>query len=228
MKDNYLRELFIEEFVRTLISFSKIRDVGTVEEIILPQITEQLSQKETTAVQAIMPPLPEAPKSVKKIAYPSRPTPVHMRRILKPQQIMQNKMQEIANKPTNIQTIEMKQEPIRNQKAPQITTRFVDAPAMKKIDPIIRNPSVISLECPGPGKNIIVNTRGIMQTTSITLTKEEISDIMKEISEKTRIPLVSGVFKALFGDLLVLAVISEFVGTRFILQKRYSLPSTVY
>jgi len=89
-----------------------------------------------------------------------------------------------------------------------------------KIDQIMQDPAVISLECPGPGKNILVNRSGSIQTTPITLSQEEINETMKQISERTKIPLISGLFKAALGNLIITAVISEFVGTRFILQKR--------
>jgi len=89
-----------------------------------------------------------------------------------------------------------------------------------KIAQIISDPAVIGVECPGTGKNIIVNRSGAIKTTSITLTKEEIDSIMQEISEKTRIPIIPGIFKAAINDLAVTAVVSEFVGTRFVIQKR--------
>jgi len=89
-----------------------------------------------------------------------------------------------------------------------------------KITAILRDPSVLSVECPGPNKHILVNRSGVIQTTNITLTKEEIDRVMHEISEKTRIPLITGLFKALYKNLLITAVISDFVGTRFIIQKR--------
>ncbi len=89
-----------------------------------------------------------------------------------------------------------------------------------KIASVLRDPSVFSIEVPGPGKNILVNRGGTMQTSAIMLTKEEIQKIMDNLSEKTRIPILPGLFKAAVQDLLVTAVVSDFVGTRFIVQKR--------
>ena len=81
------------------------------------------------------------------------------------------------------------------------------------------DPSVLSVECPGPGRNVLVNRSGVIQTTPLILNKEEIDELMDEISDKTRIPIVSGLFKAAFQDLIMTAVVSEFVGTRFMMQK---------
>ncbi|MEK6855361.1 MAG: hypothetical protein AABX73_04020 [Nanoarchaeota archaeon] len=84
----------------------------------------------------------------------------------------------------------------------------------------LSDPAVLSIECPGPGKNVLINKAGSIQATQITLSEEEINSLMEEISEKTRVPIVSGLFRAAYKDILITAVISEFVGTRFIIQKR--------
>ena len=92
-----------------------------------------------------------------------------------------------------------------------------------KITQILADPSVFSVECPGPAKNLLVNRAGSIQTSSLTLTKEEIEKTMEEVSEKTRIPLAPGLFKAAFQNFIITAVLSEFVGTRFIVQKKNPL-----
>ena len=53
------------------------------------------------------------------------------------------------------------------------------------------------------------------------------SAFLKDLSDKTRIPLLPGLFKVVFQNLIVTAVISEFVGTKFIIEKRamQTLPS---
>ncbi len=89
-----------------------------------------------------------------------------------------------------------------------------------KLASILQDPAVIGVECPGPYKNLIVNRGGSIQTSSVTLTPEEINTVMHNISEHTRIPITPGVFRAAVQDLLVTAVVSDFVGTRFLLQKR--------
>jgi hypothetical protein len=89
-----------------------------------------------------------------------------------------------------------------------------------KLTQLLVDPSVFSVECPGPDKNVVVNRAGVPQTSAIILTKEEIDKIIDEVSDKTRIPILSGLFKAAFQDLLITAVVSDFVGTRFLIQKR--------
>lgn len=120
------------------------------------------------------------------------------------------------------QTI-MVENPIPVKPAPA-TPENITAIGLEKIDEILKDQSVQTVECPGPNKQILVYKSGAIQAANFSLTSDEIKNVMKEISEKTRIPMMSGVFKASYGNLLVTAVMSEFVGTRFIVQKKPQLP----
>lgn len=84
--------------------------------------------------------------------------------------------------------------------------------------------SVTSIECPGPGKQLILNKSGIINPTAVSLTTEEINDIMKEVSRRTRIPINQGLFKTAFDGLILTAVVSEFVGTRFLIERMPQQP----
>lgn len=90
---------------------------------------------------------------------------------------------------------------------------------LDKITPIILDPSVVSIECPGPDKPLLVNQQGRINATNIILKSEDIDNVMKEISTKTKIPLMNGMFKAALGNVIITALISEFLGTRFVIQK---------
>lgn len=85
---------------------------------------------------------------------------------------------------------------------------------------ILKDPAVIAIESPGPDKNVLVNRSGAIQVAPLTLSKEETDTIMASLSQLTSIPLIKGVFKAAYQNLLITAVLSDFVGTRFIIQKR--------
>jgi len=100
------------------------------------------------------------------------------------------------------------------------TSTLLALDSLKKIAQLFSDPYIQSVESKGPGKQVIVLKRGMPQVTSITLTKEEIDSILKDVSEKTRIPLMQGLFKAAIENFIVTAVISEYVGTRFVIEKR--------
>lgn len=90
-----------------------------------------------------------------------------------------------------------------------------------KLSAFLSDPSVTGVECPGPDKNVLVNKSGIVQAVPTTMKADEIEIVLKEFSEKTKIPLLPGVFKALYNNLLITAVISDIVGNRFIIEKHF-------
>jgi hypothetical protein len=91
-----------------------------------------------------------------------------------------------------------------------------------KIAQLINDPSVQQIECPGAGKQILVLRLGQKQITRITLSVAEISELIETISNKAHIPLLNGVFRAAVDHLLVSAVVSEMIGTRFVIKKQLS------
>ncbi len=91
--------------------------------------------------------------------------------------------------------------------------------AIQEIKNLVRNPEISSIECPGPDKELIITHRGLIQPIGTKLSKSEIDRMLKEFSKKTRIPLIPGVFKAILGNLVITAVVSDYIGTRFILYK---------
>jgi hypothetical protein len=107
---------------------------------------------------------------------------------------------------------------------PSGVARKLTIRGLARLEGLISDSTIQTIECPGPGKQVLVFRSGLIQTTNIALTLEEITDIMREISEKTRIPLISGIFKAALPEYLITAVMSEFVGTRFIITKKPQAP----
>jgi len=91
--------------------------------------------------------------------------------------------------------------------------------ALGKIDFLLKNREIQSIECSGPGKNLFVKKYNKINTTRISLNQEEITDILYSFATQAKIPIVGGILKAAVGDLVVSAVISEFVGSRFIITK---------
>jgi len=91
--------------------------------------------------------------------------------------------------------------------------------ALGKIDYLLKNREIQLIECLGPGKNLLVKRYNKINTTKIVLDQEEITDILYSFAVQAKIPVVGGILKAAVGDLVVSAVISEFVGSRFIITK---------
>jgi len=87
-----------------------------------------------------------------------------------------------------------------------------------KLNQLIKDPFVKIVECNGPNEKIIVSTPS-KKLTNISLSKEEINEIIKKFSESAKIPVQEGVFKVAFGKLIFSAIISDVVGSKFIIRK---------
>ncbi len=92
-----------------------------------------------------------------------------------------------------------------------------------KLNDIMNNPSIESIECPGPDKPIIVLKDGKQVQTPLALTNEEIKKLLEKMSSETKTKIQSGILKAETNNFAVTAVISEFVGSRFFVQKKQPL-----
>jgi len=91
--------------------------------------------------------------------------------------------------------------------------------SLGKLNPLIFDNKITSIECPGPGKPVLVKILGRVNTTQLFLSEEEIKKVIELFSIAAKIPLLGGIFKAAIGNLVITAVISDFVGSRFIINK---------
>jgi len=97
-------------------------------------------------------------------------------------------------------------------------------PIMDRLNRIFSDPAVQALNCPGPNKNILITKMGRIQASQTSFTEQEIRDFMSELSEKTKIPLIPGLIKVIFQNLIITSVVSEFIGTKFIAERRQQGP----
>ena len=94
-----------------------------------------------------------------------------------------------------------------------------------KLESLLKDPGIQSIECPGPGKNIVVKKFNRPQVTNMNMSQLEISEIIEKFSTSARIPIVGGILKAAVGNLIISAIISEFVGSRFIVNRITQRPN---
>ena len=218
-----LRRLFLKAFVEAIISHlqeqrQKKTNIVEVQQLLaklqelkksnqnIQYTNQQISQKENIEQgKKILLSHPVHRPMLKEINTLSLPIPLHTPLSSLP---VQNQ-KEIANLPT----LQMPLPPPSLEK--------INILSLAKLELILRDPSIKSIECPGSDRLILVHKGSSIQTTGVSLTSLEIDSIMKEISERTKIPIIPGVFKAAFNNLIITAVVSEFVGTRFIIQKNY-------
>lgn len=134
---------------------------------------------------------------------------------------------QINNKPLN-------KIPLQAQKVQNITPQntmpvqrntSISSEEFGRLKPLIKDPTITFIECPGENKPLNIIRTGIRQSTKISLSKKEIQEILQTASEKVSIPLIEGVFKVAIDNFLLSAIISNSIGSRFIIKKQtpYSL-----
>jgi|GEM_PF-606294 hypothetical protein len=94
-----------------------------------------------------------------------------------------------------------------------------------KISPLLDDPSISTIECEGAGKPVMVIRAGQRQITRIVLTPEDVKGVLDKVADEAHVPLLEGVFRATITGFSINAVISEMIGSRFVIKKAtaYSL-----
>ena len=92
-------------------------------------------------------------------------------------------------------------------------------PKLDKLDPFVNDPNVVSIETEGSDEMVYVNGKMGKKPTGIKLTSEEIDKIIDTFSKLSKIPKKEGLFKISTNNLLFTAIISESVGSRFVIKK---------
>ena len=89
-----------------------------------------------------------------------------------------------------------------------------------KITPLLNDPSVSTIECSGAGKPLMIIRSGQKMGTKISLSAAEIKEVLQKVSDTVHIPLLEGVFRAAVDNFSINAVISEMIGSRFVIKKQ--------
>lgn len=90
---------------------------------------------------------------------------------------------------------------------------------LKKLNILIKDPLVKMIECTGAQQGIIVSGGMGRKPTNIKLSNQEIKEILEAFSSAAKIPLSKGVFKIAFGKLILSAIVSDVVDSKFIIKK---------
>ena len=88
-----------------------------------------------------------------------------------------------------------------------------------KISPLLNDPSVSTIECLGANKELMIIRAGQKQKTRVVLNADEIKEVLQKVADETHIPLLEGVFRASVKGFSINAVVSEMVGSRFVIKK---------
>lgn len=98
------------------------------------------------------------------------------------------------------------------------------------LEPLGQDPAVQIIECDGPNEPIRVKGAMGAKPTRIILGKEDIDSLLERFSQQAKIPLTEGVHKIVLGKYILSAIVSEVIGSKFIIRKmapQFGLPSFV-
>ena len=207
-----LRKLFLQQFIQEVLKHATQQKIQLSEEkleekSILPSLEEGIEKESTEKIDSPLtikrkmpaPVLQRRPIHQFSSSAPSRPLPYKIPQILLHQRPQAPKV----------------------YLAPPTESWLVNMKSLARIQPLLTDQTITTVECPGPGMPIMIARGTYVQSTPVHFKAEEIKEIIKEVSARTKIPLnTSGVFTASIGDIIITAVLSEFVGTRFVIQKK--------
>lgn len=90
---------------------------------------------------------------------------------------------------------------------------------LRKLNPYVRDPLVGEIECSGANQKIIVSGTMGRKKTNLSLSREEIEDVINKFSEVSKIPVQEGLFKVVVGNYIFSAIVSNLITSRFVIKK---------
>ncbi len=88
-----------------------------------------------------------------------------------------------------------------------------------KLQSFLMDPTIMIVQCSGPNQPIAIVKRGRRQTTTITLTQEEINDSLTKFATDAHIPFIEGPFHATVNGMTISGVSSSLVGSSFTINR---------
>jgi type IV secretory pathway ATPase VirB11/archaellum biosynthesis ATPase len=96
---------------------------------------------------------------------------------------------------------------------------------LEKLNSLIKDPAVKVIKCDGPDEHIFVSGSMGVKPTNTILSREEIDNVIKKFSEISKIPVQEGIYSVVVGRLILSAIISEVVGSKFMIKKMLYTPN---
>jgi len=222
MKVHENRILFLKEFTSQLIINSAPPEISKPREEEKKTEEIETGKFQKSIIELLPVPKPTQPirKEMPRIPAPTKPMARPIKLINIPRKLIrQNPRYEL--KPVLGQGYKLS---VMSEASPlaQIQPSPTAMPSyfnLDKLDFLVKDPRVTTIECPGPGKLVLARASGTTTITRVSLTQEEITAMIEKFSRESKIPVISGLFKAAVGNLVITAVISDVVGSRFMITK---------
>ena len=85
---------------------------------------------------------------------------------------------------------------------------------------LLEDSSINAVECQGPAKQLVLRKQGATILSQVTLSESDIQKQIEQWSNTTNTPISNGVLRANNENLTITAVISELIGSRFIVIRK--------
>ncbi len=218
------RKNFLIIFTRELIKNSNQKEIVQLENI--------LNEDKNTPKTSFVPQLQQTQQIIQERISPPKITPIQRE---PPQNIkpIQRKVQEIKKpiiQPTRRFTerqmlfIPEPRLPKHLEYLKPIPINEISGIDLEKLNPLVKDRAVKVIEG-APDANVIVMGDMGTKPTRINLTKEDIDKIIQKFSEKSKIPVTEGIYRVVVENLILSAIVSEAIGSRFVIKKILPLPN---
>ena len=208
-----VRSLFLREFVKQLINNYPLAPESDLS-------SQTYAEEKTASEPSRMTSAPVTLASIQNKEYAPSTSPLE--RILLP------KTENYDDGPQKIVAIrEVEEEP---QPMPQHFTYKTpqNQQPIKKpqqappslLDQWLSDATIESIECTGPDQNLIIKRNGSITQSTAHLTQSEIQKLVEDLSRQAQVPLSEGILKAETPQWAAIGIVSEFGGSRFLIQKK--------
>ncbi len=112
-------------------------------------------------------------------------------------------------------TVEVTEESIETPESVESEEQFLTL--NDKIDSLLNDAAIGLIEC---SDGVVKISKGAgSEETGFILTEEESKSVIEKFSEKAKIPVNADLFKAKIRNLTIIAIVSGFIGNRFLIVK---------
>jgi len=210
---------FFRGFVLSAIQVIRARNFVHEEKIVIDaDLVPKVSEKVMAAAVSL--PLPVVEKVEPKPVVVKRDMSELVAPIRRPHKVQVVAPEQVVMPPVRAD-VEQVSEPTQGIVAPVVVADKAvgEDGEYGKLGPLLNDPSISTIECSGEDKELMIIRAGQRQRTRISLNRVEIQEILNRVADEAHIPLIEGVFRASVKGFSVSAVVSEMIGSKFLIKK---------
>ena len=218
------KRVFLLAFTKELIRHSAKRDIIKLQNIIESRERKRKEKFSAEPIKTLIREIKEIETPVQKTWEKSIEIPIIRKPIfveIKPRPIVRQFTRPIVRRPLFIPEPKL---PPHLEYLKPIPTAGVEIDLFK-LNPLIKDAAVRIIET-NPDERVTVSGTMGTKPTDIILNKEDIDRVINKFSEVSKIPANEGIYRVVVGNLILSAIISETIGSKFIIKKMIVNPNS--